>query len=187
MIDKTLVLKLCLVLSCFTTGKINPKSLMWVILFIACSFPQQPVMLRCTWTSKAGPPVVAQYLLIFSKLHNVRIYLCTMNPLKELLLLNSWSLSNQIHQKPISSSKASTLVFFQISIRGVKTTLICFKVGSRSLITKENSSHIRSIVRFKTASLRLSRTFSKLAFLGSYAIWNSRKEPTWENISSLTL
>ena len=72
---------------------------------------------------------------------------------------------------------------------GVNTSLkiVCFEIGSRGLITQDNVARIRSILKFKCVSFKkqISRDISKLALLGSYAIWNSRKEAIWDNISCL--
>ena len=61
---------------------------------------------------------------------------------------------------------------------GVNTSLVCFEIGSRGLITQDNVARIRSILKFKGVSFKkqISRDISKLALLGSYAIWNSRKK-----------
>ena len=67
---------------------------------------------------------------------------------------------------------------------GVNTSLVCFEIGSRGLITQDNVARIRSILKFKK---QISRDISKLALLGSYAIWNSRKEATRDNISCLKI
>ena len=68
---------------------------------------------------------------------------------------------------------------------GVNTSLVCFEIGSRGLITQDNEARLRSILKFKGVSFKkqISRDISKLALLGSYAIWNSRKEAVWDNIS----
>ena len=72
---------------------------------------------------------------------------------------------------------------------GVNTSLVCFEIGSRGLITQDNVARIRSILKFKGVSFKkqISRDISKLALLGSYAIWNSRKEAIWDNISCLKI
>ena len=73
---------------------------------------------------------------------------------------------------------------------GVNTSLVCFEIGSRGLITQDNVASLRSILKFKSVSLKkkkkqISRDISRLALLGSHAIWNSRKEAIWDNISCL--
>ena len=74
---------------------------------------------------------------------------------------------------------------------GVNTSLVCFEIGSRGLITQDNVARLRSILKFKGVSLKkknqTSRDISKLDLLGSYAIWNSRKEAIWDNISCLKI
>ena len=74
---------------------------------------------------------------------------------------------------------------------GVNTSLVCFEIGSRGLITEDNVARLHSILKFKGVSLKkkkkISRDISKLALLGSYAVWNSRKETIWDNISCLKI
>ena len=72
---------------------------------------------------------------------------------------------------------------------GVNTSLVCFEIGSQGLITQDNVARIRSILKFKGVSFKkqISRDISKLALLGSYPIWNSRKEAIWDNISCLKI
>ena len=72
---------------------------------------------------------------------------------------------------------------------GVNTSLVCFEIGSRGLITKDNVARLRSIFKFKGVPFKkqITKDISKLALLGSYAIWNSRKEATWDNISCLKI
>ena len=54
---------------------------------------------------------------------------------------------------------------------GVNTSLVCFEIGSRGLITQDNVARIRSILNFKGVSFKkqIGRDISKLALLGSYA------------------
>ena len=73
---------------------------------------------------------------------------------------------------------------------GVNTSLVCFEIGSRGLITQDNVASLRSILKFKSVSLKkkqVSRDIFKFALLGSLAIWNSRKEAIWDNISCLKI
>ena len=67
------------------------------------------------------------------------------------------------------------------------TSLVCFEIGSRGLITQDDVVRLRSILKFKGVRFKkqISRDISELALLDSYAIWNSRKEVIWDNISCL--
>ena len=65
--------------------------------------------------------------------------------------------------------------------------LICFEVGSRGVITKENKQQIKSI--FRHVGSRKCRDvmlmMSKVALIGSYVIYNARGEPQWTDIALL--
>ena len=65
--------------------------------------------------------------------------------------------------------------------------LICFEVGSRGVITKDNKQQIKSI--FRHVGSRKCRdamlTISKLALIGSYVIYNARAEPQWTDVALL--
>lgn len=70
--------------------------------------------------------------------------------------------------------------------QGIETQLHALEVGSRGLLTKSNIIVLKSV--FKSVSSHKSHKLifnhiSKLSLLGSYAIFNSRKEPNW-NVNS---
>ena len=85
-------------------------------------------------------------------------------------------------------NKYASLVH-DLNKEGIKTSLICFEVGSRGLVTKDNMSRIRSMFKFTRAKCnkQVIRNISKLALLGSYSIWNCTKEPNWDNIEHLNI
>ena len=70
---------------------------------------------------------------------------------------------------------------------GIKTSLICFEVGSRGAVTKANVSSIKSIFKFTKTRFtkKIIKDISKLALLASYGIWNTREQPVWDNIDHL--
>ena len=72
---------------------------------------------------------------------------------------------------------------------GVKTSLVCFEVGSRGLVSRDNISRIRSVFKFTKATINKQaiNDISRLALLTSYAIWNCRKEPVWDDIAIMKL
>ena len=71
----------------------------------------------------------------------------------------------------------------------LKTSLVCFEVGSRGVITKDNISRLKSMFKFTKATFnkKAIRDISKLALLGSYGIWNSRQDPNWDNIDHMNI
>ena len=69
-----------------------------------------------------------------------------------------------------------------IASNGYKCRLICFEVGSRGLITKNNKKRLSEIIRFVKRGEKMKghyQNLSKLSVLASYAIYNARKEPDW--------
>ncbi len=68
-----------------------------------------------------------------------------------------------------------------IKDNGFKCDLICLEVGSRGLVTKDNKLSIRSIAKIVgTKKVRdLWRDVSRIAVLGSYAIFNARFASQW--------
>ena len=72
---------------------------------------------------------------------------------------------------------------------GGNASLVCLEIGFLDLITLDNAACLHFIFKFTGVSLKkqISRDISKLALLGSYAIWNSRKEAIWGNISCLKI
>jgi len=73
--------------------------------------------------------------------------------------------------------------------RGINTSLVCFEVGSRGLVTKENSSRIRTLFKFAQCTFSKStiKDISKISLLCSYGVWNSRHEQVWDNTTVLKL
>jgi len=70
-----------------------------------------------------------------------------------------------------------------------KCVLSCIEIGSRGLITKENNNRIREIFKFIGSKAKKSvfNDISKTALLCSYAIWNARHEPSWEECPYLKI
>ena len=65
--------------------------------------------------------------------------------------------------------------------------LICFEVGSRGVVTKENKQQIKNIF-YLVGSRKckdVTLTMSKLALIGSYVIYNARGEPQWTDMALL--
>ena len=133
---------------------------------------------------------MAQYQLTFYRLHNVRTYSSTMRKLKKAIIaeLTVPFEPNIPKAHEIKQSRYAGLLS-DLNRAGINTSLVCFEIGSRGLITQDNVARIRSILKFKGVSFKkqISRDISKLALLGSYAIWNSRKEAIWDNISCLKI
>ena len=77
--------------------------------------------------------------------------------------------------------KYSSLVQDIIS-RGFSCKLVCFEIGSRGLITKENKRQLTCIFKCvdKPSKMQIHfKSISKIAILTSYAIYNARNQPTW--------
>ena len=69
-----------------------------------------------------------------------------------------------------------------IEANGLKCRLICFEVGSRGLITKDNKNRLSEILHFVNKKEKMKCHFqniSKMSILASYAIYNARKDPEW--------
>ena len=165
-------------------------TLSWVILFIVCQQSSSKtsdvkVYVEIKGMTSYGGTIPAD-ILPTSQCLDIFLY---SEYTKRTILLNSrFVLKQNIPQAhELKQSKCAGLLS-DLNRRGSKQ-LIYFKIRSHSLITKEDSSHICSIFRFKTTSFKskVVKDIYKLALLGSYAIWNSRKEHTWDNISSLKL
>ena len=71
--------------------------------------------------------------------------------------------------------------------RNYESHLICFEVGSRGVVTKDNKQQIKTI--FHHVGSRkckdVTLTMSKLALIGSYVIYNTRGEPQWTDMALL--
>ena len=79
------------------------------------------------------------------------------------------------------SEKYASLVL-DIENQGYSCELICFEVGSRGLVTKENKRQVTKLFKFVSDTRRIRehiRTISKIAILTSFAIYNARSEPSW--------
>ena len=65
--------------------------------------------------------------------------------------------------------------------------LICLEIGSRGFLSKDNKAQINRILSI--VKVRKSKPVyiecSKLALLGSYAIYNARFEPNWVTLTDL--
>ena len=63
-----------------------------------------------------------------------------------------------------------------------KADLVCLEIGARGLITSDNMTRLHSIFKFVGTKARKSifTDVSKTVLLCSYALWNSRHEPVWE-------
>ena len=56
------------------------------------------------------------------------------------------------------------------------------EIGSRGYISKNNMLNLKNITKLlkcEQSASKLSVSLSKLAILGSYSVYNSRNEPTW--------
>jgi len=64
----------------------------------------------------------------------------------------------------------------------ISVDLCIFEIGSRGLITKQNQSKLKFLLKStgcKISSKTVLTNISKLSLLGSYSIFNSRKDPNW--------
>jgi hypothetical protein len=70
-----------------------------------------------------------------------------------------------------------------------KCVLSCIEIGSRGLITKENNNRVRAIFKSigSKAKKNVFNDISKTALMCSYAIWNARQEPSWEECPYLKI
>ena len=74
-----------------------------------------------------------------------------------------------------------------INLKGFKCDLICFEVGSRGIITKDNKSQIYRIFKVFNES-KVKQHFNKIsqiALVSSYIIYLARNEPKWNDMSLL--
>ena len=80
------------------------------------------------------------------------------------------------------------MVAFSITLKGFKCHLICFEVGSRSIITKDNKSQIYSIFKvFKETKVKQHFSkISQIALVSSYIIYLAHNEPKWNDMSLLS-
>ena len=63
-----------------------------------------------------------------------------------------------------------------------KTTLTCFEVGSRGLVSRENRDRIRRLHKYTDKSVKLKKfiqNISYISILSSYYIYIARNEPSW--------
>ena len=77
-----------------------------------------------------------------------------------------------------------------IKKKGFKCQLICFEVGSRGHLTKDNKGSIRNLLKFVRKGKQqkqLCQELSKLALVTSYGIYNARNEPQWNDVGLLSL
>ena len=78
------------------------------------------------------------------------------------------------------ANKYSNLVL-DIENAGYKCNLICFEVGSRGLITKNNKSQFKQIAKIAQSknAKNLWVQASKIAVSCSYVVFNARFEKEW--------
>ena len=74
-----------------------------------------------------------------------------------------------------------------IKAKNIESHLICFEVGSRGVISKENKQQIKKIFRFvgEKSCKGIITKLSQLALIGSYVIFNSRSDPAWTDMTLL--
>ncbi|XP_072047239.1 uncharacterized protein [Amphiura filiformis] len=72
-----------------------------------------------------------------------------------------------------------------IKQEGFKCHLNCIEIGSRGLVTADNTERLSEVFRFiggrSNSSKTLAKDLSKLAVICSYSIWNARNEPNWDS------
>ena len=74
-----------------------------------------------------------------------------------------------------------------IKARDIESHLICFEIGSRGVVTKENKKQIKTIFRFvgEKSCKHIVEKLSRLALVGSYVIFNARLDSSWTDMTLL--
>ena len=74
--------------------------------------------------------------------------------------------------------------------QGYNCQLICLEVGSRGYVSKGNKTRLKTQLTKMKMGRKLKTTLhhiSKLAVVSSYSIFCAKDEPTWMNVSTLSI
>ena len=78
-----------------------------------------------------------------------------------------------------------------IEQQGYKCQLNCIEIGSRGLVTADNTKRLGEAFKFvggrSNSSKTLVKDLSKIAIVCSYSIWNARNEPNWDSAPYLKI
>ena len=74
-----------------------------------------------------------------------------------------------------------------IKAKHIESHLVCFEIGSRGVVTKENKQQVKKIFKYVgvNACKNIVNKLSKLALVGSYVIFNAKSDPSWTDMTLL--
>ena len=99
------------------------------------------------------------------------------------------SFEPNIPQSHYKQNKYTALVN-DVKKAGFKCQLLCFEVGSRGFISKENKGRLHELTRIFGLPRKqklVTNGLSKLALMTSYGVYTSRNEPHWTDSGILCL
>ena len=94
------------------------------------------------------------------------------------------SFENNIEAAHISKRRINQDLRKDLEAQKYSVTLVPFEIGSRGYVTKRNRTEIQNIIKLteiKVKSGNLFKGASKVALLCSFAIFNAREEPAWQD------
>mgnify|MGYP003407069818 CR=1 FL=1 len=105
--------------------------------------------------------------------------------LKQIAIIElSIPFETNIYNRHTSKHNKYSPLVADLESRGWETTLLCFEVGSRGLITSQNSKTFLQIFPHtmpkKQANTYLKKV-SEISVTSSFSIWNTRLDLTWPN------
>ena len=105
--------------------------------------------------------------------------------LKQIAIIElSIPIETNIYNRHTSKNSKYSPLVADLESRGWETTLLCFEVGSRGLITSQNSKTFLQILAHtmpkKQANTYLKKV-SEISVTSRFSIWNTRLDLTWPN------
>jgi hypothetical protein len=105
--------------------------------------------------------------------------------LKQIMIIElSIPFETNIYDRHTTKHNKYSPLAADLENRGWNTTLLCLEVGSRGLITSQNSktfSHIFPHTLPKKQINTFLTKVSEVSVTSSFSIWNSHHDPTWPN------
>ena len=105
--------------------------------------------------------------------------------LKKIYLLElTCSFENNIESAHISKRRKYQDLKKDLEAQKYSVTLLPFEIGSRGYVTKRNRTELQNIFKLTQTKVKSGNLFkgaSKIALLCSFAIFNAREEPAWQD------
>ena len=94
------------------------------------------------------------------------------------------SFESNIESAHIAKRKKYQDLKTDLEAQKYSVTLLPFEIGSRGYVTKKNKTELQNVFKLnqiKVKSGNLFKEASKVAMLCSFAIFNAREQPVWQD------